>query len=109
VLLQTNRFPAGDTTASRVLFANFGGNEVQTALEYVRKLRSAGISSEIYPDNVKLKKQLEYANRKNISYVVLAGEEELQEGIVTLKNMITGEQKKLAAEELINILRNQII
>jgi len=109
VLLQTNRFPAGDTTASRVLFANFGGNEVQTALEYVRKLRSAGICSEIYPDNVKLKKQLEYANRKNIPYVVLAGEEELREGMVTLKNMITGEQKKLAAEELINILRNQII
>ncbi|MGB9745584.1 MAG: histidine--tRNA ligase [Bacteroidales bacterium] len=109
VLLQTNRFPAGDTTASRVLFANFGGNEVQTALEYVRKLRSAGICSEIYPDNVKLKKQLEYANRKNIPYVVLAGEEELREGMVTLKNMITGEQKKLAAEELINVVRNQII
>lgn len=109
VLLQTNRFPAGDITASRVLFANFGGNEVQTALEYVRKLRSAGISSEIYPDNVKLKKQLEYANRKNIPYVVLAGEEELREGMVTLKNMITGEQKKLAAEELINVVRNQII
>jgi len=107
VLQQTNRFPAGDTTACSVLFANFGGKAVQPALEFVRKLRSAGISSEIYPDNAKLKKQLDYANRRNIPYVVLAGEEELSEGKVTLKNMTTGEQKKVAVEELVDILRNR--
>lgn len=107
VLQQTNRFPAGDTTACSVLFANFGGNAVQPALEFVRKLRSAGISSEIYPDNAKLKKQLDYANRRNIPYVVLAGEEELSEGKVTLKNMTTGEQKKVAVEELADVLRNR--
>lgn len=106
VLQQTNRFPAEDSTACRVLFANFGGKEVQAVLEYVRKLRSAGISSEIYPDDTKLKKQLDYANRRNIPYVVLAGEEELSEGRVTLKNMTTGEQKKVGAEELVDILRN---
>lgn len=107
VLQQTNRFPAGDTTACSVLFANFGGKAVQPALEFVRKLRSAGISSEIYPDNAKLKKQLDYANRRNIPYVVLAGEEELSEGKVTLKNMTTGEQKKVAVEELADVLRNR--
>lgn len=107
VLQQTNRFPEGDTTACSVLFANFGGKAVQPALEFVRKLRSAGISSEIYPDNAKLKKQLDYANRRNIPYVVLAGEEELSEGKVTLKNMTTGEQKKVAVEELADVLRNR--
>ncbi len=106
VLLQTNRFPAGDTTACKVLFTNFGGKEVYVALEYVRKLRSAGISCELYPENVKLKKQLEYANKRNIPYVVLAGEEEIGEGRVTLKYMTTGEQKKVAIEELTNVLRN---
>jgi len=107
VLQQTNRFPEGDTTACSVLFANFGGKAVKPALEFVRKLRSAGISSEIYPDNAKLKKQLDYANRRNIPYVVLAGEEELSEGKVTLKNMTTGEQKKVAVEELADVLRNR--
>lgn len=106
VLLQTNRFPKGDATTCKVLFANFGGREVQASLKYVKILRSDGISSEVYPDNTKLKKQLDYANRRNIPYVALVGEDELREGRVTLKNMINGEQKKVVVEELKEILQN---
>jgi histidyl-tRNA synthetase len=64
----------------------------------------AGINAEIFPDSAKMQKQMTYANRKNIPFVVLAGESEMQSGKFTLKNMETGEQKSVSPEELINIL-----
>jgi len=101
VLLQTNKFPESAGTASRILFVNFGTSEMMKCGEYLSQIRAAGISAEIYPDMVKMKKQLDYANRKNIPYVALVGEEELNQGFITLKNMTTGEQKNLTVKELI--------
>ena len=68
------------------------------------KARSFGITTEIYPDAVKMKKQMAYANSNNINYVALAGENEIKENKVTLKNMATGEQKLVTADELISII-----
>lgn len=107
VLLQTDRFPAGDILSCRVMFANFGGKETQEALQLLKRVHSSGISGELYPDPVKLKKQLDYANRRNIPYVVLAGEEERKEGKVTIKNMQTGEQQRISEKELIEILKQR--
>ena len=73
----------------------------------VAKARAAGIRTEIYPDKAKMKKQMTYANTKNIAYVALAGDNEMAEGKVTLKNMATGEQLLLTADELIETVNKQ--
>jgi histidyl-tRNA synthetase len=69
------------------------------------KLRKAGVSAEIYPDPVKMKKQMEYANKKNIPFVILIGDNEIKSGILTVKDMNSGEQKSVNLEELINVLK----
>ena len=69
------------------------------------KLRAAGVSSEIFPDSAKMKKQMSYANSKGIAYVVLVGENEMNENKLTLKNMESGEQKLVSAEELLEIVK----
>ena len=84
-----------------MLFINFGDKETAYCLPIINKVRAQGIRAEIYPDAAKMKKQMSYANAKQIPYVVLAGENEMNEGKVTLKNMETGEQKSLTTEELI--------
>jgi histidyl-tRNA synthetase len=74
-------------------------------LSILPKLREAGINTEMYPDSVKLKKQLDYADRKNIPFVILIGSDEISTGQLTLKNMKTGEQQKGTVEELIAVVQ----
>jgi histidyl-tRNA synthetase len=93
---------------TQVMFTNFGSSEELYCLPLLTKLREKGISAEIYPDPDKMKKQMNYANRKNVRYVVLAGESEIAEGAVTLKNMETGEQERINSEVLVDYLIRQL-
>jgi histidyl-tRNA synthetase len=101
VLNQLELYPEEVTTATQLLFVNFGEAETNFILPIADKARKAGIRTEVYPDSVKMKKQMQYANAKSIPFVAIAGETEIAEGKVMLKNMITGEQKLLAADEVI--------
>ncbi len=104
VLLQANLFPEHSAETTKVLFVNFGEREEAYCLPVLAEIRKSGINAEIFPDSAKMQKQMTYANRKNIPFVVLAGESEMQTGKLTLKNMETGEQTSVSPEELINIL-----
>lgn len=106
VMEQLNLFPTEALAGAKVLFINFGKDEEAYVLPAVSRMRSVGISCEIYPEAAKMKKQMEYANRKQIPYVILAGETEISEGKLTLKNMLTGEQSMLSVDEIISILTN---
>jgi histidyl-tRNA synthetase len=87
------------------MFVNFGEKEVQHLLSLVNRLRQGGISTEIYPDAVKMKKQMSYADAKKIPFVALAGENEIAEQVVQLKDMTTGEQRKVAMEEMVSFAK----
>ena len=100
VLNQLDLYPETVTTQTQLLFINFGERETAYCLPILAQAREAGIRCEIYPDAAKMKKQMQYANQKQIPFVALAGENEMQEGKVTLKNMETGEQQMLTPEEL---------
>jgi histidyl-tRNA synthetase len=100
VMNELDLFPGMIEVTTKVLFVNFGDVEENYCLPLLSDLRESGISAEIYPEAAKLKKQLDYANRKNIPYVVLVGENEMKENRLTLKNMNTGEQSTLTWEEL---------
>jgi len=95
-------FPDNIETFSEVLFINFGKKEELFCLSFAKELRDKGIKCEIYPDKVKIKKQMQYADKNNIPFVVMAGEEEINSGKLTLKNMETGEQINVTKTELIN-------
>lgn len=101
VLNALDLYPQEAVNTTQVLFINFGEQETAYCLPVLGKVRQSGIRAEIFPDKAKMKKQMSYANAKNIPYVVLAGENEMAAGKVTLKNMETGEQTLLTAEELI--------
>lgn len=101
VLNALDLYPKEAVNSTQVLFINFGETETAYCLPIVGKLRQAGIRSEIFPDKAKMKKQMSYANAKNIPFVVLAGENEMAAGKVTLKNMESGDQTLVIAEELI--------
>lgn len=92
VMAQLNLFPEDTAISSSILFANFGEKESMYCFAMLTKLHEAGISAELYPDAVKLNKQLSYANARHIPYVVLAGENEIREGMLTVKEMASGEQ-----------------
>lgn len=100
VLEQLNLFPKEATLGTKIMFANLGYEDEKYSLTLLRKLRQLEIPAEIYPQNVKLKKQLTYANAKNIPYVALVGEQERHEQKVTLKNMLDGTQQLLTFDEL---------
>ncbi len=100
VLNQLDLYPEAVTTATQVLFINFGEKETDYSLPIVASLRKQGVRCEIYPDSSKMKKQMQYANQKAIPFVAMTGETEMQAGKVTLKNMTTGEQKLVSPEEL---------
>ncbi len=104
VLTQLNLFPPDSQQSTQVLFVNFGVTEASCLWPYLTKIRNAGIRTELYPDPVKLKKQLSYADTKKIPYVALIGENELANNQINLKNMRTGEQKLLTLEELIVVV-----
>lgn len=101
VLNQLELYPKESVTTTQMLFINFGPKETAYCLPIINKVRVNGIRSEIFPDAAKMKKQMSYANAKQIPYVVLAGENEMNEGKVTLKVMETGEQQMLTPDELI--------
>lgn len=101
VLNQLELYPADSLLTTQVMFVNFGETESDCCLEYLSRLRSAGIRAELYPEAAKMKKQMGYADSKGIAYVALVGETEMAEGKINLKNMHTGEQVLLTPEEVI--------
>lgn len=105
VLNQLDLYPKEATTGTELLFVNFGAAETAYCLPILAVARQAGIRCEIYPDSAKMKKQMSYANAKNIPFVAIAGENEMNEQKVTLKNMITGEQMLVSQEELIQVVK----
>lgn len=100
VLNQLNLYPEEVTTATQVLFINFGEKETDYSLPILANLRQQGIRCEIYPEASKMKKQMQYANQKGIPFVIMTGETEMAEGKVMLKNMTTGEQKLVSPEDI---------
>lgn len=106
VLVQQNLFPPDSLETTKVMFVNFGEKEEVYCLPVLANLRENGINAEIFPDSAKMKKQMNYANKKQIPFVVLAGESEMEAKKFTLKNMESGEQKSVTAKELIKILSN---
>ena len=101
VLNQLDLYPKETINATKLLFVNFGEAETDFCLPVLAKVRAAGVAAEIYPDAAKMKKQMSYANAKQIPFVVLVGENEMAAGKLTLKNMETGEQSLVTAEELV--------
>ena len=101
VLNTLDLYPRESVEQTQVLFINFGEEEVSYCLPISTQLRNNGVFTEVFPDNTKMKKQMNYANAKQIPFVVIAGENEIKEGKLTLKNMVTGEQSLLTKEELI--------
>ncbi|MDR1347080.1 MAG: histidine--tRNA ligase [Prevotellaceae bacterium] len=106
VLNQLDLFPENSTGKTQLLFAAFGKNELNYCLPVLQKLREAGISAEIYPEQAKLKKQLSYADANKINLVAIVGENEMKNSSVSLKNMITGEQNEVKTSDLTEILIN---
>ncbi len=106
VLEELNLFPESVQASTKLLFVTFGEAEQNYCLPLLASVRKAGINSEIYPDaNAKMKKQMSYADDKKIPFVVIVGSDEMQSGLLSLKNMATGEQTKLKIEEIINSLK----
>ena len=105
VLTQLNLFPIDSMETTQVMFVNFGEKEEAYCLPVVNKLRKTGINTEIFPESAKMKKQMNYANKKEIPFVVLAGESEMEAGKFNLKNMASGEQRLVSFQELIEILQ----
>ena len=105
VMSQLKLFPLEASAASKVFFVNFGEKEEAYLLPVIARLRKEGISCEIFPEPAKMKKQMIYANRKAIPFVVLAGDSEIEAKKLTFKNMETGEQQLLTTEELIDLIK----
>ena len=105
VLEELNLFPETITEATKVLFINFGEKEGLACLKAIKQLRNQGVKAELYPDPAKMKKQMAHANKRNIPYVVLVGEQELENGLFALKNMESGSQDKYNLEALVKALK----
>lgn len=105
VMLHLNLFPESLLSSSRVMFANFGPCEATFCLPILQTLRQAGISAELYPDAAKMKKQFDYANKKNIAFVVIVGEAEMQAGTASVKDMVSGNQEIIMLKELAEYLK----
>lgn len=105
VMNDLNIFPEQSQTSTELMIVNFGEKEALYSLKVLEEIQKSGIRTELYPDSVKVQKQMKYANQKSISYVLLIGEEEIKTGIFTLKNMNTGDQQKFELSELINFIK----
>ncbi|WP_270746180.1 histidine--tRNA ligase [Phocaeicola massiliensis] len=105
VLNQLDLYPKEAVNGTELLFVNFGEKETAYCLPVLAKMRDAGVRAEIYPDSAKMKKQMGYANDKQIPFVAIVGENEMAEGKLTLKNMTTGEQSLLTSDELLKTVR----
>ncbi len=108
VLLNTNKFPEMTHQSTRLLFVNFGETETEYILPLLKQIRQADINAEIYPEQVKMKKQFSYANQKNIPFVAVVGEQEIEQNTIQLKNMESGEQQTFKLEDLIAFLKQTI-
>ena len=104
VMLGLNLFPEDLACSTKVLFVNLGTAEEEASMRIISKLRDKGVAAEIYPEAAKMKKQMEYANRRGIPHVVIIGSEELGEGIATIKDMRTGEQSRRSFDEVVEVL-----
>jgi len=102
IIEQLKLFPEDFVSTPKIMLINFGGNEVEYSLKILVALRDAGISAEIYPDEAKIAKQMNYANRKGVKYVIFIGEEETKNNVLKVKDMKSGEQRILKFEELIS-------
>ena len=105
VLGQLDLYPQETQSGVQLLFINFGTAEAAHCLRLAAQARLAGIATEVYPDSVKMKKQMSYANAHNVPFVALVGETEMAEGRITLKNMTTGEQQSLTIEEAVKAIK----
>ena len=105
VLEELELFPETITKSVEVLFINFGDKEALFSLNAIKKLRERGINSELYPESAKMKKQMNYANRRNIPHVVLVGEQEMETNSYTLKEMATGKQENVSLEILLEKIK----
>ena len=97
-------FPTDASISTKVLFLNFGGAEELASLKELTAIRAAGVPSEIYPDTVKIKKQMDYANKRSIPFVVIIGDSELSEGVAVVKNMNSGEQSRVALGDILSVI-----
>ena len=107
VMAQLDIFPSESAATSKVMFVNFGEKEAQTCLGLLALVRKAGIAAELYPDTAKMKKQLDYANKKGIPFVALIGENEIATSTIDVKSMASGEQHQVAFHQLNEFLTNQ--
>jgi len=105
VMEELNLFDEVSVSKPDILFINFGEQEALYSLKAIQKLRQNRIKAELYPDNAKMKKQMTYANKRKIPYVALAGSQEMEKGVFTLKNMKDGSQKEVSISDLISLLR----
>lgn len=106
VISALDRFPKDAVEGTKVLFTNMGEKELLYTIQIVKKLREAGISAEIYPDQAKLKKQFDYADKKGIPYLAIIGEDEITNSKVSLKNLSSGEQQSVNREDIIKCFKN---
>jgi histidyl-tRNA synthetase len=104
VLKGLDKFPSEVTSTTKLLFANMGSDELKYLIPVVRTLREAGVPCEIYPEQSKLKKQFDYADKKAIPFLSIVGGNEMADGIINIKNLSTGEQKAFEKGDLENIL-----
>jgi histidyl-tRNA synthetase len=103
VLNELERFPAETNVSSQILFVNFGPKEEKYCLSIINSLRKKGVRCEIYPEAAKLKKQFSYADNNNIQLVAIAGSSEIQKNTITIKDMVSGEQKEMTLEEVLHV------
>jgi histidyl-tRNA synthetase len=108
VMSQLNLFDQQNVSGTQVLILNFGNKEIRFGLKIRDMLTDMQISSEIYPDPVKLKKQMSYADSRKIPYIIIAGEDEISNNLITIKKMLTGDQKKMTPGEIITFLRSEL-
>ena len=105
VLNQLDLYPKDTSSSAQILFINFGEKEAAHCLRLATRMRQEGIRTEVYPDSVKMKKQMSYASNSKIPFVALIGENEMLSSTISLKNMETGEQKSVTLEEAISIIK----
>jgi histidyl-tRNA synthetase len=103
---ELNIFPKDAHISSQVLICHFDDASLKYGLNVLSKLRTAGIASEIYPEISKLKKQLDFANKKMIPYTLVIGSEEMNAGLLAFKNMANGEQQKLTVDQIVKSFSN---
>ena len=104
VLNALDLYPADTMATAKVMFINFGEQEAAVSLAHIMKLRKNGISAELYPDAAKMKKQMNYANDRKIPFVAIVGADEVQNGTIALKNMVTGDQQTLTVDQVVELL-----